>query len=291
MINQQEPSLPPLAAPSSPEPAAGKPRRKMYFAVAAIALIAVIVAAALMVPQIAGASMQLSLSYTVGERMVYQNTNQVTNQAANASLTLPGMSSSQSYNSTLRLDILEDKGEYYVVDEKITTEADLSRNIELPLITLNISKAGYYNNFMAPGGPLIFYNATDPAILAYLAQSTVRAGDVWTIPVNTGNATLGLTGEVTLKFVGFEEITVPAGTYTVMHIEVSSGTLTLHSDNSLISGVDGMTLRLSGNTYIEQSSCRLIKADLTQQSSLVSSGVERSSTVTTEKTLIEHTHP
>lgn len=67
---------------------------------------------------------------------------------------------------------------------------------------------------MGPGGPQIFYNATNPTIMAYLAQPSVKTGDIWTKPVNTGNTSLGLTGEVTLKFMGIEEVTVPAGTYT-----------------------------------------------------------------------------
>jgi hypothetical protein len=272
------------------QPPAGKKRRNVYVTVAALAVI-VVIAGALLIPQGAGEAMQLTLGYGVGECMVYQNTNLVTNQMANTTLDLPGTTTSQSYNSTLRLDILEDKGEYYVVDEKISTEADFFRNIELPPITLNISKTAYYNNFMAPGGPLIFYNATNPTILAYLAQPSVKEGEVWTIPVNTGNASLGLTGEITLKFVEIEEITVPAGTYTVMRIEVTSSTLTVHADNSIFASMQGMTLQLNGTTYIEQGTCRLIKADMTQASNLNSAGAERTSTMYTERTLIEHIQP
>ena len=146
---------------------------------------------------------------------------------------------------------------------------------------------------MAPGGPLIFYNtSSNPTISAYLAQPTVKVGEVWKIPVNTGNASLGLTGEVTLTFADLQDLTVPAGTFKTMRIEVTSNTLSLHSDGSSIIKIpDGMTLQLNGTSYIEQGTCRLIKADLTQLTTTNSPGIGRTSILYTEKTLVEFTHP
>ena len=145
---------------------------------------------------------------------------------------------------------------------------------------------------MAPGGPLIFSNSSNPTVSAYLAHSSVKVGDVWNIPVNTGNASLGLTGEVTLTFAGIQELAVPAGNFQTMRIEVTSNVLSLHTDGSSIIKIpNGMTLQLNGTSYVEQGTCRLIKADLTQLTTTNTPGIGTTSTLYTEKTLIEYTKP
>jgi hypothetical protein len=190
------------------------------------------------------------------------------------------------------MDVVSSNSENYTVKETLTASPNLLAQ-SLPPITLNISKASYYNNFMAPGGPLIFYNSSsNPTISAYLAQPSVKVGDVWKIPVNTGNASLGLTGEVTLTFAGIQDLMVPAGTFQTMRIEITSNVLSLHSDGtSIIKIPNGMTLQLNGTSYIEHGTCRLIKADLTQLTTTNSPGVGRTSTMCTEKTLVEYTKP
>jgi len=115
------------------------------------------------------------------------------------------------------------------VKQTSTTTPDLG--VDLPSITRSIDKTSYYTNFVDPQGQIILNNAkSNPTLLAYLAQDNITVGDVWTIPVNTGNTNLGMTGEVTLKFAGIQEITVPAGTFQTMRIEVTSNALNYHSD-------------------------------------------------------------
>jgi hypothetical protein len=264
--------------------------RKLYASIAGLAVV-LIVLAALFIPQGAGSPLELSLNYKVGEHMVYDTTNIVTNQMVNTSLSLPGATNTQSYNSTLTLDIISSNADNYVVNETIVAVPNLFSHALRPL-TLNVSKSSYYNNLMAPGGPLIFYNTSSiPTISAYLAQPTVKVGEIWKIPVNTGNASLGLTGEVTLTFAELQDLTVPAGAFKTMRIEVTSNTLSLHSDGSSIIKIpNGMTLQLNGTSYIEQGTCRLIKADLTQLTTTNSPGIGSTSTLYTEKTLAEYSH-
>jgi hypothetical protein len=306
MFRQENSSL------SAPKPnglqANGKTyNRKLYASITGLAVILIIITA-LMISQPlllfniangsdengagSGSLLDLNLNYSVGEHMTYDTTNIITNQMVNTSLSLSGITNSQSYNSTLTLDIISSGNENYRINETITTSPSLFSH-PLPPITINVSKESYYNNFVAPGGPLIFYNSSsNPTISAYLAQPTVKIGDVWKIPVNTGNASLGLTGEVRLTFAGLQDVTVPAGTFQAMRIEVTSNVLSLHSDGSSIIKVpDGMTLQLNGTSYIEQGTCRLIKADLTQLTTTNSLGIGGTSTLFTEKTLVEFTKP
>ena len=287
MFRHENPSFP-LVAIEPKLPANGKKHHRKLYALLAVLAVIVVIAATIMIPQGSGSPMELILNYEVGEHMVYDTTNTVTNHMVNASLALAGVINSQSFNSTETVDVIASYSEDYTVNETITSS--LLGN--LPALTLNVSKASYYNNFMAPGGPLIFSNASsNPTISVYLAQPNVKVGDVWKIPVNTGNASLGLTGEVTLTFASLQDLTVPAGTYKTMRIEVTSNTLSLHSDDSIIVTPEGMTLQLNGTSYIEQGTCRLIKADLTQLTTTNSPGIGSTSTLYTEKTLIEYSKP
>jgi hypothetical protein len=306
MFRQENSGLP-VSKPSDLQANGKKSNRKLYASIIGLAVIVIIITA-LMISQPrplfnitngstekgagSGSLLELSLNYAVGEHMVYETTNIVTNQMVNTSLSLPGITNTQSYNSTLTLDIIGSNNDNYTVKEIIAISPNLLSH-PLPPVTLNVSKASYYNNFMAPGGPLIFYNASsNPAISTYLAQSTVKVGDVWKIPVNTGNASLGLTGEGTITFAGLQQVTVPAGTFQTMQIEVTSNVLSLHSDGSFIIKIlDGMTLQLNGTSYIEQGTCRLIKADLTQLTTTNTPGIGSTSTIYSEKTLVEFKNP
>lgn len=289
---RQENSSMPSSKPNEPTLQANnkKHHRKLYALLVGLAMIVIIIGA-LMVPKGSGSPMELSLNYAVGDHMVYETTNIVTNQIVNTSLALVGTTNSQSYNSTLTLDVIDFNSGNYIINETLAAPSFLLSH-PLPAITINVSKTSYYNNFMAPGGPLIFYNASsNPTISTYLAQQSVKVGDVWKIPVNTGNASLGLTGEVTLTFAGLQDLTVPAGAYKTMRIEVTSNTLSLHSDNSVIVTPQGMTLQLNGTSFVEQGTCRLIKADLTLLTTTNSPTIGSTSTLYTEKTLVEFTKP
>jgi hypothetical protein len=277
------------SAPSQPNQRNGRrPRRKLYAVLAGL-LVIVIIAAALLLPQGSASSIQLSLNYTVGEHMVYKTTNVVTNQVYNASINTGGAASSNSFNSTSYLDVLSFDGQTYSINQTVIATIE-GRTLTLPLV-INVSKTSYYNNFIAPGAPQIFYNSSsNPTISAYLAQPSVNIGDVWTIPVNTGNSSLGLTGEITLKFAGFQDVTVPAGTYKTASIEVTSSKMNIHSDGtSPIIIPDNMTLQINGTSYLEQGTCRLIKANLTQETAFQTGGLGQTSTIYTEKTLVEDT--
>jgi hypothetical protein len=288
---RQENSNSPNYKASGPQTNGKKNDRKLYASIAGLTVV-LIVLAALFIPQSAGSSLELSLNYKVGEHMVYDTINTVTNQVVNTSLSLPGITNNQSFNSTLTLDVIGSNADNYLVNETIVSIPDLFSH-SLPPLSLNVSKSSYYNNFMAPGGPLIFYNASSiPTISAYLAEPTVKVGGVWKIPVNTGNASLGLTGEVTLSFAELQDLSVPAGTFKTIRVEVISNTLSLHSDGSSIIKIpSGMTLQLNGTSFIEQGTCRLIKADLTQATTTNSPTIGSTSILYTEKTLVEYSHP
>lgn len=290
MFKQEAPN--PLSTSTSTPSTNKKPRRTLYAVIAIVFALVIIVSAVLatqgrFAPQASqepeatpdyGSSMPLRLNYAVGEQMVYETKNIVTNPS--------DLTNTGTTNLTKTMHVTGETDEAYQVTEKVTVEPNVLGN--LPSVTVNISKASYYSSFI-PDVPSIFINASaNPTISAYLAQKSVNIGDVWKIPVNTGNSSLGMTGEIMLKFAGIEKVAVPAGTFKAMKIDITSNTLTYHSDGTSILKIpEGTTLQLNGFTYLEQGTCRLIKAELTQ-SGPTSLGT---STLYTERTLVEYTRP
>jgi hypothetical protein len=278
---------------SNSTPIPSKSRKRRYALGGIIAI--VVIASALLVPQAMGSSIELGLNYTVGEKLTYLSTNTVTNQMSNTSINMETNPLTQTYNSTGSYEIIGFDGENYTIKLTITSELN-GKTLSIPITTNTTTKAQYYDNLLPAGSPAFFLNASEnPALEAYIAKTQVNEGDVWAIPVSTGNASLGLTGEIILKFSGIQEITVPAGTYKVFMIELSSNNLTMHisPDNGIISAstLDNSTLELSGRTYLEVGTCHLIKSELTQQTTMQQPGISGTSTIYTEKTLTEHTKP
>jgi hypothetical protein len=264
-----------------------KNHRVLYTAFAVLAIL-IVITAALLIPQHNSSPRGLSLNYAVGERMVYENTNIATSLMDNSAFSLSDLTNSPSYNSTLILEVLSENGESYTVKQTGTMTPDLG--MTMPPLTVSIDKASFYKNFVEPQGAFIFYNVdSNPTLLAYLSQDKITVGDVWTIPVSTGDSSLGMTGEVTLKFAGTQELTVPAGTFQTMRIEINSKILTYYSDGTIISNINGMNLQLSGTSYVELGTYRLIKADLTQL--LTNAQGIVTTTLYSEKTLVEYTKP
>jgi hypothetical protein len=180
----------------------------------------------------------------------------------------------------------------------VTLNSKIQGNdFSLPAIMTKVKKADYYRDLLPSGAPQFFSNVSgNPTLSACFAKSQVNLGESWSIPVSTGNSSLGLTGTLTLKFAEIQEITVPAGTYQVFRIELSSSKLDLHADADYLSSIHltllaNMSLQISGKTYLEQDTCRLIKSELTQETTSLQSGISSTSVMYSEKILVEHVKP
>ena len=237
-------------------------------------------------------SIPLGLNYAIGEEMVYETKTSV-DQAYNTSINVETSPITQLYNSTLTMRILAFNDQTYTVTQTMTSSA---QDQPLTLPPLNISKTKYYNSFIAPGAPAFFSDITsNPTLSTYLSSSEVNAGDVWQIPISTGNASLGITGNLNLTFSGIEDITVPAGTYKIFKIDIATDTLIMHAnlDSDLFdfSVLDGATMRITGQTYLEYGTCRLIKAELQEEVTYPSNGSTFSAAFFSQKILVEHSTP
>lgn len=258
-------------------------------------MIVIVVASAFFVPQTFGSTIELGLNYKAGEKMMYQTTSTVTNQMTNTSINVQTNPQTQTYNSTVTHEILGFDGETYTI--KLTLNSELNgKSVSIPMTANTTTKAHYYTNLLPAGAPAFFQNvSSNPALQAYLSKTQVKVGEVWQFPVSTGNASLGLTGELSLSFIDVQQITVPGGTYKVFVVEFTSNDLIMHisSDNGVISSsaLDNSMLELNGKTYLEVETCRLIKSELTQKTTTQQAGISHTSTIYSEKTLIEHITP
>jgi hypothetical protein len=261
---------------SSPVPlAARKSRRLLYALVSAVIVVIILSASFIVAPP--GETMDLRLKYNLGEGMTYERTEVIVNRSLNTTDQQFEPADTDMFNSTVILKVVNGTSGGYIINEN-GAEANVSSN---PLLSV----------LLPAGGPLIFWNASiSPTLGPYLEETSVRTGDIWTLPLDCANASLGLTGQVTVAFAGIEEVTVPAGTYRAIRIEVTSSRLTVNPDSDTPYQKD-MTLQFNATTYLEQTTCRLIKTELSQETHLRALDTENTATVQIEEILIQHTKP
>ena len=277
----------PSETPNSPDQPTLRPTgfkrfgKKLYAATALIAV--VIIAIALLIPQ-GAATIPLSLNYQVGEKMIYEATETITGPVGN-------ITNTGSINSSSSLEVTNFDGEYYTLNRTITIAPTTMQENPVSISFIErINKTGYAKYFLPGQTASLFGNTTsNPVLETLLSKPDAKVGDTWQIPLNTGNSTIGTTGEMTLKFADIQEITVPAGTYKIFRIDISSNNLSSHIKNS--AGTSDTTMSFSGSIYLEYGTCRQIKSDVqisvTIQSTLLNSTISYSS----QMKLLQHMKP
>lgn len=286
------------SAPSQPALRTAGIKRfgKKLYAIAAIVVIAVI-AIALLIPQ-GAATISLSVEYTVGEKMVYNTTETVTFQPDNAEM--PTDQSGQipnttNINSTSIVEVLDFDGEYYTLNHTVTGTLGHTP-VSISFIE-RVNKTGYTGYFL-PGGTqhLATSNmSNNPFVTALLDKPEVKVGDTWQIPMSSGNSNVSITGVLTIKFGGIQDITVPAGTYWVFKIDVSSSDFTMNvklstSANSTIAPFT-TNMSISGQIYIEYGTCRQIQSNMQMISSTQAVGASATISTSAKTTLVQHIKP
>jgi hypothetical protein len=269
---------------------------KKLYAIAAIIVIAVI-AIALLIPQTA-ATIPLSVEYTVGEKMIYNTIEAVTFQADNTAI--PAEQSVQvpnttSINSTAIVNIVDFDGEYYTLNHTITGTLGQTP-VSISFIE-KVNKTGYTSYFLPGGTQQVMTSnmSNNPFVTALLAQPEVKVGDTWQIPMSSGNSNVSITGELTIKFGGIQDITVPAGTYRVFKIDVSSNNFTMnvkvptHANNTIAPFTTNISI--SGQIYIEYGTCRQIQSNMQTISSTQAVGASATISTSTQTTLVQHIKP
>jgi len=276
-------------------PGNGKDRKFLYILLAAVLVISIIgIGVYALLPKGTLDTGTLSVNYVIGEKMVYSSTNSVANQVGNQPIDTITGSPPTTYNSTTTYEVVGFDGETYRLNLTLFTKIQNS-TFDLPAITTTVDKEEWYHDLLPSMAPQLFNNVSSNPTLEAVLANQVNVGDSWTFPVNTGNSSLGLTGELTLKFAEIQQITVPAGTYTALRIELTSSDLILNADpqylNAIHLNLPNVSLRLTGKAYLEQGTCRLLKSELIQETTSLQAASTSKTVIYSEKVLIEHTKP
>jgi hypothetical protein len=279
------PSETPSEQPTVPAPSRKRFGKKLYAAIA-VAVVAVIVIA-LLIPQ-GAAIIPLSVEYTVGERMVYDATQtiamQMSNSTIGASLGL-GSNNTLTMDSTTTVDVVDFDGEAYTLNYTSTMEL-LGKPVSFSYLE-KVNKTGYTTILFSGATEALApsVGSQDPVLTGILGKPQVKVGDTWEIPVNPNNASIGITGSLVLTFKGIQDITVPAGTYKVFRVDMTS------KDIGMQTSAVSTTMSVNGEYYVEFETGRQIENNMqmTIQSQVL--GVDTSITMSASTTLVQHTLP
>ena len=286
---QEMPSLP--QQPASNSFRSKRFGRKLY-ALGAVVIVIIVVTAFLFSNGTAEA-IPLSLNYEVGERMVYVTSGVVTIQRYNATNDKTA-TETMNTNSSLSLDVVSFDDETYTLNNTITL--DIQGRPVTSNITTKVNKTDYAKNFLSGEALRLLYNLTsDTFAYEKLTLPQAEVGDSLQIQVKTGNESIGMTGTLTLKFASIENIIVPAGTYKVFRIDYDTSDLTAHANlqSSLINinFPDPIPVNITGQTYLEYGTCRLIKFTCQETDYVQTAAQNYTYTSQSERTLTHHTKP
>jgi hypothetical protein len=292
----------PSPTPSAPSQT-GLPKKgsnwfgKKLYAVIALVMVAGVVAA-LLVPQ-GTATIPLNVDYTVGEKMFYDTTLTMTFQDYNSTLTaLVGQPLNDvSVNAKQSIEVIDFDGEYYTLNH--TTTSTLNEKPFSYSMIEKMNKTGYSTYLLNLGNTEQEIPNTSFTSNSYLTQllnrSEVKVGDSVTVPFPTAVSGLGITGYLTMRFGGFEDLTVPAGTYRVFRIDVTSHNVSMNYNPSVsIAGLNltsSMDMDLNYQIYMEYGTLRQVKSTMQEAVSYKSAMMNYTMTLSMDMTLSQHVKP
>jgi hypothetical protein len=270
---------------------------KKLYVVAAIVAVAVIVVA-LFIPQ-GTATIPLNVDYEVGEKMVYDTTVTLNYEDLNSTL-IPagtGVLNSTSVNAKQTIEVIDFDGEYYTLNQ--TTTLNIGYKPLSVSMLQKMDKTGCSTYLLNFGGTEHEVPDTSLTSTSYLTQllnkSEVKVGDSVNVPFPSALSDIGVTGDLTLTFKGIEDLTVPAGTYKVFRIDITSNDLSMsYNPSTTLSGMNlstKMKMDLNYQIYMEYGTLRQIKSTMQQTSSLQSSIMNYTMTLSMDMTLSDHIKP
>lgn len=262
--------------------------KKLYalFGVIAIAVIAV----ALLIPQ-GSATLPLNVEYSVGEKLIYETVETITNERSDMSK--EGMPTrSVTLNWIVTEEVVDFDGEFYVLNHTMNGEIQGKQHSLSFLQKMN--KTGYSCTILPEGNEAIVSNSSgNPIVTAILERPEVQVGESWEIPLNVRSSNSSMTGTLTLTFGGIQEITVPAGTYTVFRIDTSGSDIVMNLNGPVANMNVSRTVIMNQQIYLEYGSCKQIQASM--QSIITNTyhdtGMVFVSNIATQTTLTEHIKP
>jgi hypothetical protein len=294
------PELPPTNEQSiSSSPVKRRWLGKKFFALVAITAVAII-AIALFAP-LGQAVIPLNVDYTVGEKMVYDSTITASYDNAPPATTGPSaiMPKNTTINSQQTIEVTGFDGEYYTLNHTMTMNLN-NKPISVSMIE-KMNKTGYSAYLLNLGSTQQEIPNNGLTSTSYLAQllnqPEVKVGDSVNVPFPTGSSSLGITGDLKMTFKGIQDLTVPAGTYKVFRIDITSNDLRMNYQSPL-SGLSNFTpanitisMDMNYQIYMEYGTMRQIKASMQESVSTQSATMDYTMNMSMDMALVEHIVP
>ena len=270
---------------------------KKLYVVAAMVAVAVIVVA-LLIPQ-GTATIPLNVDFEVGEKMVYNTTIAMAFEDFNSASpsTATGALNDTSVNAKETIEVIDFDGEYYTLNQT-TTMMVSGKPFSFSMLQ-RMDKTGCSTYLFNVGGTEHEVPDTSFTSTSYLTQllnkSEVKVGDSVNVPFPSAFSGMGVTGDLTMTFRGVEDLTVPAGTYKVFRIDITSNDLSLsYNPSTAVAGMNLSTktdMDLNYQMYMEYGTLRQIKSSMQETVSLQSSMMNYTMTLSMDMTLNEHIKP
>jgi hypothetical protein len=180
-------------------------------------IVIVILALSFFIPP-GAATIPLNVSYTVGEKMVY-NIKETESNMGNASF--PSALNPIKLNSTETENVIGFNGETYTIN---TTQSFGPLSISY---IEQVNSTGYTEDIYPQPLSNEAYNISNVnPVLVFLAMPSVHVGETKVISLDNNSSDSSTTGNMTLTFVDIQSITVPAGAYKVFRVDSSSNMVT-----------------------------------------------------------------
>lgn len=278
---------PEISIPTSESPPGQRRLVRKFLLVAAAAVIIIILGIALLTPQ-GAATIPLKINYNIGEKMIYDADISVVMRGFNLPNTT-GIGLNQnsiSTSATIALEVLSFDGETYTLNN--TTTMNLLGSTQSISMIQKINKTGFSTfMFNTPNQELSYNTSMSSILTSLLDKPDVKVGETLQVPVP------GLQGNLTLTFNGLEDLTVPAGTYKVYKVSISSDNLT--TQNLVPEGFSNQNIQVSmsvnGQTYVEYNTGRQIEYNMQTAASATISEIEFSVDMSSNMTLAKRVLP
>jgi hypothetical protein len=201
-----------------------------------------------------------------------------------------------SVNSKQSIEVIDFDGEYYTLNHTATMTLNQKTFSFSYLEKMN--KTGYSTYIFNMGTQQITTN-TSGSLNLYLTEllnkSEVKVGDTWRVPLPTDSSGIEMSGDLMMTFRGFEDLTVPAGTYKVFRVDVTSNNLSMHfnpsGSNLGINLANNIDIGMNGQIYVEYGTLRQIKSTMQEIVSYQSAIMNYTMNLSVEMTLVQHTKP
>ena len=278
---------------------------KKFVLIVAVVAIAII-AGALLIPQ-GAASIPLNVSYNVGEKMVYNTTMSLSSTVNNSTPSNIGyLTNNITIPGTQTIDVQSFDGQIFTLNST-STMAEGGRPFTFSTIE-KMNKTGYTTAFLNLGNTSEEIPENGPTSNQYLAQllskPEVKVGDSVTIPYpslpSNLSSNIQTTGDLTLTFKGMQELTVPAGTYKVFEVDLTSNNLSMTVELQSISGDPSapnqprsMTTNITLNfqMFIEYNTMRQIQSSMQETTSMQSATLNYAMATSMQMTLNQDIQP